>query len=441
MSINSIHAAKDALATNQTTALALTEAALERAQQASEYNVFAHLAQNQALEAAKNADATPPKGALHGIPITIKDLYNAAGMPTKAGTNATLPLEFQNPQYSAEAVARLEAAGAILLGKVNMHEIALGITGENSTTGDVKNPLDPARQAGGSSSGGAAAVALGVGLGSLGSDTGGSVRIPASFCGVVGFKPTLGLIPLAGALHLSMTCDHAGTLTRTVQDAHIMLEVLAHRNFPLRRLEHLRGVRFGVPHRWLEGRLSGSVRSSYEALLLRLRDAGAEVTDVEPAHFELANTCYTPLVRSEAAFVHREALANNPEGFSSIVRPALEDGAQISATRYLQARAERRMVQTGLEQTFRTVDALVLPAAPMAAPLRGTQEVRLESGMRPHRNAFIELTAPFSLVGMPALSLPFAQESGLPVGLQIVCAKGEDSLALELGWWLEKALE
>jgi aspartyl-tRNA(Asn)/glutamyl-tRNA(Gln) amidotransferase subunit A len=257
----------------------------------------------------------------------------------------------------------------------------------------------------------------------------------------VGFKPSLGLVPLVGALHLSMTCDHAGTLTRTVQDAHIMLEVLAHRNFALRHLDNLRGLRLGVPRAWLEGRLGTSVRRDFEALLERLRQAGAEVQDVVIEHFELANQCYTPLVRAEAAFVHRGALANHPEGFSEMVRPALQDGAQISASRYLAARAERRLVRSGLENALRQVDALVLPAAPMAAPMRGTQEVLLESGMRPHRNAFIELTVPFSLVGVPTLSLPFAKESGLPVGLQIVTAKGEDALALELGWWLEKALE
>jgi aspartyl-tRNA(Asn)/glutamyl-tRNA(Gln) amidotransferase subunit A len=441
MTPNTVVAARAAMQRGQTSSTALVEAALEQAAKLSECNLFAHLDAERALEQAKRADANPSPNPLHGIPVTVKDLYNVAGMPTKGGTHAALPAEFQNPQSTAQAVLHLEAAGAIVLGKVNMHEIALGITGENLATGDVKNPLEPSRQTGGSSSGSAAAVAVGAGLGSLGSDTGGSVRIPASFCGVVGFKPSLGLVPLAGALHLSMTCDHAGTLTRTVQDAHIMLEVLAHRNFALRHLDNLRGLRLGVPRAWLEGRLGTSVRRDFEALLERLRQAGAEVQDVVIEHFEFANQCYTPLVRAEAAFVHRGALANHPEGFSEMVRPALQDGAQISASRYLAARAERRLVRSGLENALRQVDALVLPAAPMAAPMRGTQEVLLESGMRPHRNAFIELTVPFSLVGVPTLSLPFAKESGLPVGLQIVTAKGEDALALELGWWLEKALE
>jgi aspartyl-tRNA(Asn)/glutamyl-tRNA(Gln) amidotransferase subunit A len=420
--------------------LQLVEAALEAHTKNAELNVFAFLAAEQAIVSAKLADAKPKKGSLHGIPITIKDLFNVAKMPTKAGTDAELPTEFQNPITHAKAVQHLADAGAIILGKTNLHEIALGITGENLATGDVKNPLAPEHQAGGSSSGSAAAVAVGIGLASLGSDTGGSVRIPASFCGIVGFKPTFGWIPLDGALPLSVTCDHAGILSNNVADAHTMLQVLAHRNLPLRHLNSLAGIRVGVPREWLEGRLGITVRHDFENLLVQMRQAGAEILDVQPENLKQASACYTTIVRAEAAFIHQNSLKTNPEGFSSLVRPALEDGASLTAGVYLEARAKRRLVRTGLENTFGQVDALVLPAAPLGAPLRGTQEVRLESGMRSHRDAFIELTIPFSLVGLPTLSVPFTKESGLPVGLQIVAARGDDSTALELGWWLERNL-
>jgi aspartyl-tRNA(Asn)/glutamyl-tRNA(Gln) amidotransferase subunit A len=326
----------------------------------------------------------------------------------------------------------------VVLGKVNLHEIALGITGENPWTGDVNNPIDPARQAGGSSSGGAASVAVGAGFASLGSDTGGSLRIPASFCGAVGFKPTFGWVPLAGALPLSPTCDHAGPLARTVRDAHATLEVLAHRNLPLRRLEGLGGVRLGVPRRWLEGRLGTVVRRDFEALLEQFRAAGATVVDVEPENLERAGESYTPLVRAEAAFVHRAALESQPEGFGDAVRISLEAGRRLSIDAYLEARAVRRLVRAGLEDSLREVHALVLPAAPLPAPAHGTLEVELEGGRKQHRDAFIELTLPFSLTGFPALSLPFTNVDNLPVGLQIVTAKGEDALALELGAWLER---
>ena len=218
-----------------------------------------------------------------------------------------------------------------------------------------------------------------------------------------------------------------------------MLEVLARRNLPLRHLNSLQGLRFGVPRQWLEGRLGVTVRQDFEKLLEQLRDAGAEVLDVSPANLDVASQCYIQVVRAEAAFVHRVALETDPQGFSETVRPALLNGKSISTASYLQARAERRLVRSGLETTLQTVDALVLPSAPLAAPPRGTQEVMLESGLRAHRDAFIELTIPFSLVGLPTLSMPFTKESGLPVGLQIVTARGDDALALDLGWWLERA--
>ena len=429
----------------QGSSLQLVNRALEVAGAKLDLNVFAHLdaaaAQETAMARDLEAQSGRVRGPLHGVPITIKDLYNVAGMPTRAGTRATLPEAFQMPVRDALAVSQLRNAGAVILGKVNMHEIALGITGENLWTGDVKNPLDPSRQAGGSSSGSAASVAAGIGFASLGSDTGGSIRIPASFCGCVGFKPTFGLIPLEGALHLSMTCDHAGPLTRTVGDAHLMTEILSARSLPIQKLNTIKGLKFGVPRFWLEGRLGHEVRAGFEALLERLRLAGAAVIDVEPRHLELVNAAYSPLVRAEAAFVHRQALKTAPQGFSPVVRAPLELGLTIGAGEYLEALEFRRAVIAGLEEVLSECDALLLPAAPLSASQRGTNTVMLESGPQSHRNAYLELTAPFSLAGLPTLSLPFMLEGGLPVGLQVVGATGADARVLELGVWLEGWLE
>jgi aspartyl-tRNA(Asn)/glutamyl-tRNA(Gln) amidotransferase subunit A len=425
----------------QGSSLELVNRSLEIAEAKADLNVFAHLDATGARETALALDlevqAGRFRGPLHGVPITIKDLYNVAGMPTRAGTRATLPEAFQNPSRDALAVRRLRSAGAVILGKVNMHEIALGITGENVWTGDVKNPLDPSRQAGGSSSGSAAAVAAGIGFASLGSDTGGSIRIPASFCGCVGFKPSFGLVPLEGALHLSMTCDHAGPLSRTVGDAHLMTEVLSAQTLPIQTLSTVRGLKFGVPRSWLEGRLGLEVRAKFEAMLERLRLAGASVIDLEPRHLELVNASYSPLVRAEAAFVHRQALNSEPQGFSDVIRAPLELGVKISAIEYLQALEDRRSVIAGLEEVLGDCDALLVPAAPLPASLRGTTTVVLESGSQSHRNAYIELTAPFSLAGLPTLSLPFMLEAGMPVGLQVVGAYKADARVLELGVWLE----
>jgi aspartyl-tRNA(Asn)/glutamyl-tRNA(Gln) amidotransferase subunit A len=315
------------------------------------------------------------------------------------------------------------------------------VTGENPITGDVKNALDASLQAGGSSSGSAVSVAVGIGFASLGSDTGGSVRIPASFNGVVGFKPSFGVVPLEGALHLSMTCDHAGPITQNLSDAHAVLEVLAARVFPLQTLENPQNLRFGVPRVWLEGRLGVDVRRDFESLLEQLRSAGTSVIDLNPDHLELASPSYTPIVRAEAAFVHREALKAGGQGFSESVLVPLQAGSSITASEYLEARQLRRQVRSGLETTLSACDALILPAAPLPAPKRGTTQVVLESGTVTHRNAFLELTAPFSLVGLPTLSMPFTKVDGLPIGLQIVGARDADAHVLEIGLMLETFLK
>lgn len=439
-----LEAAKN-IRTGQTSSLELVDQALAITEARAELNVFAYLAANEARAQAEVFDQESKsglsRGRLHGVPVTIKDLFNVADMPTKAGTNAVLPLEFQDVQTDSSAVKRLRDAGAVILGKTNMHEIALGVTGENPITGDVKNALDPSLQAGGSSSGSASCVAAGIGFASLGSDTGGSIRIPASFNGLVGFKPSFGVVPLTGALHLSMTCDHAGPITQNVSDAHALLEVLAAREFPIQDLETPKNLKFGVPRVWLEGRLGLPVRRHFEALLEQLQAAGASVTDLNPSDLELASSSYTPIVRAEAAFVHRETLKAGGQGFSEAVLVPLQAGSSISAVEYLEAREQRRKVRAGLETALSACDALILPAAPLPAPKRGTSQVTLESGVTSHRNAFLELTAPFSLVGLPTLSMPFTKIDGLPVGLQIVGARGSDAHVLEIGLMLETFLK
>jgi aspartyl-tRNA(Asn)/glutamyl-tRNA(Gln) amidotransferase subunit A len=430
--------------TGELSSLELVNQALAINESRADLNVFAHLAADEARATAEVLDqetkAGISRGRLHGVPITVKDLFNVVNMPTKAGTNAVLPLEFQDVQSDSSAVKRLREAGAVILGKTNMHEIALGVTGENSITGDVKNALDPSLQAGGSSSGSAASVAAGIGFASLGSDTGGSIRIPASFNGLVGFKPSFGVVPLEGALHLSMTCDHAGPITQNVADAHAMLEVLAARVFPIQNLETLKNLSFGVPRVWLEGRLGVEVRRDFEALLGQLRVTGASVIDLNPVDLKFASPSYTPIVRAEAAFVHRAALKAGGQGFSEGILAILQGGSSISASEYLEGRQLRRQVRAGLETALSACDALILPAAPLPAQKRGTTQVMLESGLTTHRNAFIELTAPFSLVGLPTLSMPFTKIAGLPAGLQIVGKRESDAHVLEIGLMLERFL-
>lgn len=427
--------ARQALLSRQTTAEKLSLQAIEQARAHESLNALVTFDTIEALAVARKRDEELVQGRspgrLHGIPVTIKDLFSVPGTETRAGTRATLPT--LGPSI---AVNRLSEAGAVIIGKANMHEVALGLTGENKWTGDVRNPYDPKRQAGGSSSGSAVAVAVGIGLASLGTDTGGSIRVPAALCGVVGFKPTHGLVPLDGALPLSPTCDHAGPLALSVEDARLLTEVLAARPFPTRRIE---APRLGIPAAYLEGRLTSAMREAFEGYLRRLDHAGARLVEVTVPDLDLTSKCYTPLVRAEAAHVHRAALRDASERFSAPVRDALEIGAAMSADEYLEARDRRRSVIAGLRWTFAqgTIDALLIPATSSEALHRGETQVVLEGGVTSHRDAQLALTAPFSLTGVPTVCLPFGSIGGLPVGVQVVGPRSADARTLDVAQWLE----
>lgn len=423
-----------AIAAGRVTARALLDEARAAADAHADLNAIAAVDWDAAARAADALDAQArtgrPLGALHGIPLTIKDLYNVDGFPTAGGTRAALP------DFGGESVAvtRLRAAGALPFAKTNLHEIALGATGENVWTGDVKNPFDPARQAGGSSSGAGAATAAGIGFAGLGSDTGGSVRIPAAFCGVVGFKPSFGAIPLAGALHLSWTCDHAGPLARSVDDAALLYEVMAGR-----RVAHgavARRPRIAVPAGWLKGRLEPAVRAWFDARMAGLR-AHADVVDVEVPALARAIGAYTSIVRAEAAFVHRAVLAAGGEGFSESVLAPMRDGAKQATQVYLDAMRERETLRGELDAVLRDHDALLLPTTAVRPPLRGQLEVQVEGGTLSTREAVLGQTLPFSFVGLPTLALPDGLVDGLPVSLQVVGARDRDASVLALGRWLE----
>ncbi|MDO4637103.1 MAG: amidase [Lautropia sp.] len=385
---------------------------------------------------------------LLGTWITVKDLFQLAGAPMQAGTRAQLP---DLPPGSSEVVKRLQAAGALVFAKTNMHEIALGATGENPWTGDVCNPHDPARQAGGSSSGSGVAVAAGLGSASIGSDTGGSIRIPAAFCGVVGFKPTLGSVSLAGALPLSWSCDHAGPLARCVEDAALLHQILSGRSLSHARVA--RRPRLGVPHAWLKGRLDEATREHFSKLLARLEEQ-ADLLDMQPDGMHLPWEHYTPIVRAEAARVHHAALAAGGTGFSAGVLAPLRAGADLPAQVYLAALQARSQFINGLDAVLDDVDALVLPTSAIATPRRGQTEAAVQGGPMSVREAVLGQTLPFSFAGVPAISLPaghvwltageqphsgemMAGNAAMPFGLQLVARRGGDAHLLALAAWLE----
>jgi len=425
-----------AIADGTGSAQALIEQAQENARRYADLNAIAWVDWPAALEEARVLDAQARsgrlRGPLHGVPVSIKDLYAVHGMPTHAGTRAPLPSLGAD---EATLVARLRDAGALVFAKTNMHEIALGCSGENPWTGDVCNPFDPARQAGGSSSGSGVAVATGIGVASIGSDTGGSVRIPAAFCSVAGYKPTTGAIPLEGALPLSFTCDHAGPLARSVADCALLYEVMAQR-----RVAHgavARRPRLHVPAAWLRGRLASRVRERFERACAQLRVLGAEIGEVDVPQLNDCWAAYTPIVRAEAAWVHRAALDAGGSGFSPLVLPALQAARRILAVEYVDALRARAAIAAALDAALADCDAWILPTSTVLPPLRGQNDVRVEGGTTTVREAVLGQTLPFSLCGVPALSIPLGLVDGLPVGLQVVARRDGDASLLALGRWME----
>ncbi|MCB1005015.1 MAG: amidase [Acidimicrobiales bacterium] len=434
MDADTLGAAAAALRAGTTTAAELVEASIARAEDRADLNAVAHLDADGARALAAERDAQLAAGEvvgpLHGLPITVKDLFVVDGFPLGAGTRAPLP--DLGPQGTA--VGRLRAAGAIVLATTNLHEVAYGITGENPRTGDVANPIDTGRQSGGSSSGSAAAVAAGIGLASLGTDTGGSLRVPASHCGIVGFKPTVGRVPLDGALPLSPTCDHAGPLVRSVDDAALLTSVLAGSS-PAPLLPRMPS-RFAVPLAFLRGRLSRPVRHAFEGWLDVARRSGVDVVDLDLPGIDRALDVFRAIQGPEAARVHAEALRVAPDGFTPTVRSQLGDGERVTSGAEQEAHAARAELADALDAAAGRVDALVLPAAPVPAPPRGSTEVELESGPLALRPALLALTVPFSLTGLPVLCVPFARVDGLPVGVQVVGRRGSDRHVLAVGAWL-----
>jgi aspartyl-tRNA(Asn)/glutamyl-tRNA(Gln) amidotransferase subunit A len=400
------------------------------------------IAADQTWQQLRKTSTLEQVPALLGLPISIKDLFKVRGMPMRAGTRAALP---NISADEATLVTRLRAAGAVIFGKANMHEIALGATGENLWTGDVKNPFNPARQAGGSSSGSAVCVATGIGVASVGSDTGGSVRVPAAFNGIVGFKPSFGSIPLNGGLYLSPSFDHAGPLTRNVADARLLYGIMSGRN--PRTFEISRPPKLGLLKTWQDNRLSAPMAARFDLACRQLRERGASFVVIDLPEITRCWEFYTPIARAEAALVHRDALRSHADGFSQLVKPPLEFGLDVKAVDYLAAQGLRAQVRVAVDNALRQCDAFALPTSAVATPLRGQTKIRAAHGFEFEvRDAVLGQTLAFSALGLPSISIPMGDvqpdEGGpaMPAGLQLVGSTQRDDLLLSLASWVETSL-
>ncbi len=422
-----VDAAAD-LRAGRLSALALVDASLAAIQTGnSRTNAFIIVDADGARSAAHSADVDQSRGhyrgPLHGIPISVKDLFDVAGQPTTAASKV---LAGHIASQDATAIARLRDAGAIFIGRTNMHEFALGPTGEDSAYGPVRHPLDTSRLSGGSSSGSAVAVATGMGLASLGSDTGGSIRIPAAACGIVGLKPTLGEIPTDGVVPLSVTFDHVGPLARSVADAALLWAIL--RGQPPQPLTApaVSSLSLASVVGYFTSAVVDEVRVPFEAALAALRSAGAHLSTVEISGADRTVETYTNIALPEAALWHASFLATRAAEYTTPVRNRLEAGQKTTAVAYLDARRTRLALAAAVDAALEGRQALVLPSLPILAPVLGAAEVTVDPVRHQTMNvraAMLRQTQLFNITGHPAISLPIKSD-GLPVGMQIVGRRG-----------------
>jgi aspartyl-tRNA(Asn)/glutamyl-tRNA(Gln) amidotransferase subunit A len=401
-------------------------------------NAFITVTADEARAAARAAqDGTGPDGPLRGVPLALKDLFDTAGVRTTGGSKI---LADRGPDRDATVTARLRAAGAVFLGKLNMHEFAYGVSNDNPHFGPCRNPWDLERIPGGSSGGSGAAVAAGMCLGSLGSDTGGSIRIPSSLCGITGLKPTYGRVSRTGVLPLSWSMDHVGPMAGSVRDCALLLGAIAgydpgdpaSADVPapdyVAGLDGgVRGLRVGLPRRHFFDHLDDEVRAAVERAAATLREEGAEVRDVTIEGIERANVAGSTILFSEASAYHDQWLREGPEDYGEDVRERLLVGALYPATAYINAQRVRTLVRAAFLDTLSGVDVLLAPATQMTAPPIAGFTVDTRAGLT-------RLTMPINLVGLPSLALPCGfGGGGLPIGMQLIGRPFDEATILRAG--------
>jgi len=382
----------------------------------------AEAAEVRAIEAA---GARP--GPLAGMPVCVKDIVDVAGMPTTAGGADWV----RHPEEDATVVARLRAAGAVIVGKGNTNEFACGIDGRNPHKGDCRNPWDPTRLSGGSSSGPAAAVAAGMADGAIGSDTSGSIRVPAALCGVVGIRPTRGLVPADGVVALAWSLDAVGPLARDVAGAALLLDVLAGRPpAPAPRLA-VDGLRLGVATS-LMGLAEEPVADALAEAAAGLRDAGAEIVDREIPDLERATAIHRLVQACEVAAAHAPWFERQRDRYAPEVRARIEAGYGLPAEAYLRAQRHRHLFTRAFAAAMDGVDAILAPASPVLAPPIAAEETTVRGERRPVRGALLSCVAPLSQLDCPMVVVPAGVREGLPVGLQLIGRPGSEALLLRV---------
>jgi aspartyl-tRNA(Asn)/glutamyl-tRNA(Gln) amidotransferase subunit A len=440
--------------TGETNPLELTEAVLAEIERRNpSVNALATVTEAQAIEAAERATAElragHDRGPLHGIPISLKDNIDIAGVRTTAGSR----LFADRVPAADSAIARsLRAAGAVLIGHANMSELALGVETNNALFGQTRNPHDLERIPGGSSGGSAAAVACGMGLASIGTDAGGSVRIPAALCGVFGLRPTYGRVSNAGVRISYPSFDSCGPLARTAEDCGLILAAIAGYDpddfatvpvAPLasapNRAVDLSGIRVGVPVRHFFDHLEPEVERAVRDAIALLYELGATVQDLEVDGLDAAWAA--DATRPELGYRYAVDIAERPDAFDPAVLRKLRSAMEPTIADHLSARREGERVAAAFRRELERVDLVAVPTTPIAAPLIGVTSVERDGAPVDIEDALISFTRVFSLIRVPTLSVPCGETSiGLPVGLQLVGRPFDEATLIRVGDTLASAL-
>lgn len=437
----------------------LTQACLTRIEKLNlRLNAFITLSAESALAAARSAEAEINrdawKGPLHGIPVAVKDLLDTAGVRTTA---ASALFKDRVPQQDAEVVRRLKAAGAVLLGKLNMHEFAYGASSAFSYFGAVRNPWNIAYSPGGSSGGSASAVAAQLCYAAIGSDTGGSIRQPASYCSIVGLKPTYGRVSTAGAIPLSWSLDHLGPMTRTVTDAALLLQVIAGYDaqdpgsIDLPVPDYLAGIaastsslRLGIPTDYFYENLHPDIQVALHDALGVLKKLTRTQRDIAPlaadGTYASVMNPYVAVLSAEAYEYHKDYVAKSPELYQEATLKRIRAGADVSISTYVQSRRQLDQIRHSVARLFDNVDLLITPTAPV--PPFALAELSDPTSARPLELRMLHNTRPINMLGLPTISVPcgFTAER-LPIGLQISGRPGAEAAVLQLAHAYERATE
>lgn len=433
------------IARGEVSPVELVRACVARIEARRDLNAFITVLDTTALATAREAEveiaAGRYLGPLHGIPVSIKDLVHVAGVPTTSGS----AVPALHPTADAPIVRRLREAGAIIIGKTNLHEFAFGTTSDETAFGAVHHPLDHERSPGGSSGGAAVALVEGMCLASIGTDTGGSIRIPSAACGTVGLKPTHGELPLDGIVPLSPTCDHVGPMALTVEDARLVFQALKGLKGTMGPTGTTgttpglpRRITFGVPSGYLLERLDSDVRDTLGRVRAELAREGHSVIDVEIDGSRATPDTYLHIVLPEAAWYHAATLDSHPFGYSPGVRLRLQLGGYVLAEDYVRAMQRRERLTSAVDQALGGCDALLLPSLAIPAPVIGAQSVEIDGRAEPLRAAMLRLTQLFNVTGHPAIALPAGvNRSGLPISMQLVTARHQTDQLLAIAGAVE----